>query len=131
MKAFTELVDIMHLLREKCPWDSVQTHESLIENLRDETREVEEAILAYGETGDGDNLCEELGDVMMLLLLNCMIAEEEGIFTVEDVLNGISHKMKFRHPKIFSPEDKELNSLGWEELKMREKAMRKKIGKTL
>ena len=112
---------VIRRLRAECPWDSVQTHESLKECMVNELREVLEGIGRLTEMGDGENLCEELGDVLMLLLLQSVIAEEEGVFTLEDVLTGISSKMKFRHPRIFSPDDEELASLSWEELKRREK----------
>jgi tetrapyrrole methylase family protein/MazG family protein len=121
METFEELVSVIRRLREQCPWDSVQTHESLIPFLRSETEEVIQGITLLSESGDGRNLCEELGDVLMLLLLQALIAEEEGLFTVEDVLSGISDKMKFRHPRIFQPENGELTSLSWEELKAKEK----------
>lgn len=123
---FEEFVKIVRELREKCPWDSTQTHESLKSCLQNETAEVFEGIDELSLTGSGENLCEELGDILLLVVLHCVIAEEEKLFTLEDVIEGISHKMKFRHPKIFSPEDREAIALSWEELKKREKAMRRK-----
>ncbi len=120
-KAFTELVQVVERLRRECPWDSVQTHESLKGCMADETREVLEAVDICTRTGDGSRLCEELGDVLFLVLLQCRIAGEEGLFTLEQVMEGITEKMKFRHPRIFSPENIELTSLSWEELKAREK----------
>jgi tetrapyrrole methylase family protein/MazG family protein len=122
MDAFMELVDIIREIRKKCPWDSVQTHESLMECLQDETEEVVQSVQALSDGAGAENFCEELGDVFMLLVLNSLIAEEEGLFTLEDVLHGISEKMKFRHPHIFHPEDEALSSLSWEELKALEKA---------
>ena len=67
------------------------------------------------------NLCEELGDVLFQVALHSVIAEEEGLFTIKDVISGVESKMKFRHPKIFSPDDAEAVSLSWDELKAREK----------
>jgi tetrapyrrole methylase family protein/MazG family protein len=133
MDAFTELVEIIREIRKKCPWDSVQTPESLIECLRNETEEVVLSVQALSNGAGAENFCEELGDVFMLLVLNSLIAEEEGLFTLEDVLHGISEKMKFRHPHIFHPEDEALSSLSWEELKAMEKAAKygqKETGKT-
>ncbi|MDO4337939.1 MAG: MazG nucleotide pyrophosphohydrolase domain-containing protein [Eubacteriales bacterium] len=124
--AFDELVKVVYELREKCPWDSVQTHESLGVCLQNETEEVLEGIDALSREGSGDNLCEELGDVLMLVILQSIIAQEEGLFTLEDVIFGISSKMKYRHPKIFSPGDEAAASLSWEELKKREKQLRRK-----
>lgn len=125
-KAFGEFVQVVERLRRECPWDSVQTHESLKEFMVNETGEVLEGIDRLNADGDGSNFCEELGDVLMLLLLQCVIAEEEGLFTLEQVISGVSRKMKFRHPRIFSPDDPELASLSWEELKRREKAEKRK-----
>lgn len=110
-------------IREKCPWDSVQTHESLKTYFQDETEEVLEGIDIFTGSGDSTNLCEELGDLLMLIVLESRIAEEEGLFTLDDVITGISAKMKYRHPKIFSPEDQEAAQLSWDELKKREKEL--------
>lgn len=121
---FSDFVEVVELLREKCPWDSVQTHESLKTCLVNETQEVLESIDTLEKEGCGDNLCEELGDLLLQVVLNSVIAKEEGLFTLEDVIEGITEKMKFRHPKIFTPEDQELNFLSWEELKARERKLR-------
>lgn len=125
MQTFDEFVEVVKLLREKCPWDSVQTHESLKTCLINETQEVLEGIDILKTEGNGENLKEELGDLMLLVVLHSVIAQEEGIFTMEDVLKEITWKMKFRHPKIFSPEDQEAVSMSWDELKQREKSLRK------
>ena len=61
--------------------------------------------------------------VLFQIVLHSVIAEEEGIFTLEDVVMGVMNKMKYRHPKVFSPEDKEAVALSWEELKRREKTL--------
>lgn len=122
---FEELVSIISRIRRECPWDSVQTHESLKECLTNEVQEVFEGIDYFRETGDSDNFCEELGDILMLLILQSEIAREEGQFTIDDVISGVADKMRFRHPRIFFPEDKEACSLSWEELKKREKMGRK------
>ena len=122
---FEELVSIISRIRRECSWDSVQTHESLKECLTNEVQEVFEGIDHFRETGDSDNFCEELGDILMLLILQSEIAREEGQFTIDDVISGVADKMRFRHPRIFFPEDKEACSLSWEELKKREKMGRK------
>ena len=118
---FDEFVDIVRRLRKEWPWESVQTHESLKACLEDETREVIEGIDILSESGSGENLCEELGDVLFNVILQSVIAQEEGLFTIEDVISGISSKMKHRHPRIFSPEDSEAAALSWEDLKRQEK----------
>lgn len=124
---FQEFVEVVRELRKKCPWDSVQTHESLKPCLMNEAGEVLEGIDILSRDGDAANLCEELGDVLLQVVLHSVIAQEEGIFTLEDVISRISDKMRYRHPRIFSPEDKEAASLSWDELKQREKDIRSSL----
>ena len=121
MQEFDRFMEVVREIRKKCPWDSVQTHESLKPYLVEESGEVLEGIDRLSAEGDSRNLCEELGDVLFQVALHSVIAEDEGLFTIEDVISGIESKMKFRHPKIFSPEDTETASLSWEELKARER----------
>ncbi|MEE1197311.1 MAG: MazG nucleotide pyrophosphohydrolase domain-containing protein [Lachnospiraceae bacterium] len=123
---FEDLVNIIAQLRSDhgCPWDREQTHGSLKKCMRDEVEEVCEGIDLYERTGDGDNLCEELGDVLMNVLLQCQIAKEEGIFTLEDVIQGISKKMIRRHPHVFGNGTASTSGevlLTWEEIKKLEK----------
>ena len=96
---YEQLLEIIATLRGEngCPWDKAQTHESMIKCLRDECEEVVEAI----EKKDDDNLCEELGDVLLQVLLHAQIATEEGRFTMSDVVDGLSKKMVRRHPHVF------------------------------
>jgi len=122
MYSYQELLDIVEELRSSrgCPWDRAQTHESLIKCLRDESEEVIEAI----EHKDDENLCEELGDLLLQILLHAQIAREEGRFTMEDVVDGIAAKMVRRHPHVFGDEEygsDEQNQLRWEEIKKAEK----------
>lgn len=124
MEVFDEFVEVVRAVRKNCPWDKVQTHESLKKYLVSETNELLEGIDRLKTENDSENLCEELGDILFHVALHSVIAEEEGLFTIEDVVSGISSKMQFRHPKIFSPEDKEAVSLTWDELKKREKEQR-------
>ena len=123
MQEFDRFMEVVRELRKKCPWDSVQTHESLKPYLMEEAGEVLEGIDHLNAEGDSQNLCEELGDVLFQIVLHSVIAEEEGLFTLEDVVMGVMNKMKYRHPKIFFPEDKEAAALSWEELKRREKTL--------
>nr|WP_296043655.1 MazG nucleotide pyrophosphohydrolase domain-containing protein [uncultured Blautia sp.] len=123
MDSFDEFLKVVKQIRKECPWDSVQTHESLKPYLREETEEVLQGVDRLIQQKDAGNLCEELGDVLFQIVLHSVIAEEEGLFTLEDVVKGVMNKMKYRHPKIFSPEDKEAAALSWEELKRREKAL--------
>ena len=122
MQTFDEFMDVVRKIREHCPWDSVQTHESLKPYMVNETEEVLEGIDILEKENDGENLCEELGDVLFQIARHSVIAQEEGLFTIEDVISGVSSKMKYRHPRIFSPDDKEAAELSWDELKAREKA---------
>lgn len=96
---FSDLTAIMRILRSEggCPWDRKQTHESLIPCLEEETGEVVSAI----RNQDMDNLCEELGDLLFQVMIHSCIAEENGSFTIDDVVHRISAKMIRRHPNVF------------------------------
>lgn len=122
MYTFDELLSIVSKLYgpDGCPWDSVQTYESLIPCLKSEAEEVVEAV----EHQDMENLCEELGDVLYQVLLYSEIARKRGDFTLEHVVDGIAKKMVRRHPNVFgnvkaaTPEE----SLAiWNEIKRQEK----------
>jgi tetrapyrrole methylase family protein/MazG family protein len=122
MKIFDEFVETIATLRAPggCPWDQEQTHESMKKCLMDEAEEVLEAIDAKGD----DNLCEELGDVLLQVVMHAQIAAEEGRFTIEDVIRGVNDKMIRRHPHVFG--DVKIDSLEdqlklWEEIKAKEK----------
>ena len=122
MYSYEELLNVIAQLRGEhgCPWDKAQTHESLISCLRNECEEVVQAI----EQHDEENLCEELGDVLLQVLLHARIAEEEGQFTMADVVNGLAEKMVRRHPHVFGNEEygsPEQNQARWEEIKRQEK----------
>ena len=122
MYSYEELLNVIAQLRGEhgCPWDKAQTHESLIPCLRNECEEVVQAI----EQHDEENLCEELGDVLLQVLLHARIAEEEGQFTMADVVNGLAEKMVRRHPHVFGNEEygsPEQNQARWEEIKRQEK----------
>ena len=93
MQEFDRFIKVVREIREKCPWDSVQTHESLKKYLVEESQEVLDGIDRLNETGDSDNLCEELGDVLFQVALHSLIAQEEGLFTIEDVISGVTDKM--------------------------------------
>lgn len=108
-----------------CPWDREQTYESLKPCLVDEMTEVLAAIDILNETGDGDNLCEELGDLLMNVVMLACIAGEEGRFTMADVIEGISRKMIRRHPHVFGTAQAETSEQvlkNWEEIKKQEKS---------
>ena len=107
-----------------CPWDRKQTHETLKKYLLEETQEALDAI----DNRDDENLCEELGDVMLQIVLHAQIGDEDGTFDIGDVLRGISEKMIRRHPWVFG--DMEIDSAEegsrlWEQIKKKEKEGRK------
>jgi len=127
LKTFSELLDIMDELRAKCPWDKVQTWESLRTLSIEECYELADAILG----NDPDEVREELGDLMLHLVFYTKIAVEEGSFDLVDVLSGINKKLIYRHPHIFSdveantPKEVEEN---WEKLKLKESETKTVLG---
>jgi tetrapyrrole methylase family protein/MazG family protein len=105
-----------------CPWDQEQTHQSLRANLLEEAYEV----LAALDAGDDSKLCEELGDLLMQVVMHVQIATEEGAFQFADVIGEIDAKLKRRHPHVFG--DVELKGTAdvlrnWEAIKASERAM--------
>ncbi len=101
-KEFWKLREIIDKLRspEGCPWDREQTHESLRKYLLEEAYELIDAI----NEGDIDHIIEELGDVLLQVMLHARIGEDEGYFSIDDVIQGISEKMVRRHPHVFGNE---------------------------
>jgi len=123
------VVDMMRRLRNECPWDRKQTHESLIRYLVEETYELIEA-LDYLIDGDADDLGayaeveEELGDVLLQVLFHAVIAEDEGAFGIADVAHTLRTKMIRRHPHVFGDidaADAETVKRNWDEIKAAEK----------
>ena len=122
LKNFSKLREIIAVLRgpNGCPWDKEQTHESLKKYLIEETYEVIEAI----DSGDIDHLIEELGDVLLQVMLHAQIGEDEGYFAIEDVIEVLSAKMIRRHPHVFGDkkaEDSKEVLRNWQEIKKQEK----------
>lgn len=121
-KQFSNLRDIIATLRgpDGCPWDKKQTHESLKKYLIEESFEVIDAI----NRGDEDLLVEELGDVLLQVMLHAQIGEDEGFFTIDDVIEGVSNKMVRRHPHVFGTEKaqnaEEVMTI-WDDIKKQEK----------
>lgn len=123
---YEEFLDIIKTLRSEngCPWDREQTHESLRPCMMEEAAELVAAIRIFHKTGSFDNLEEELGDVLLQVVMHARIAEEEGLFTMDDVVNRISEKMVRRHPHVFG--DVQVSGSGevlqnWDEIKKKEK----------
>lgn len=127
MTKFEEFQNIIARLRAKdgCPWDREQTHTSLKPACIEEAAEVLCGINILEETGDADNLQEELGDLLLLIVMQVQIAQEEGLFTMDDVIQGISEKMIRRHPHVFGSEavsDSDEVLTQWNDIKKQEKA---------
>ena len=122
LNQFAALVDIIARLRapDGCPWDRKQTHMSLREYLVEECYEVLETL----DEGDSGKLCQELGDLLMHVVLHAQIAAEAGEFEVGDVLSGINTKLIHRHPHVFgSQRVKDAGEVAhnWEVLKQEER----------
>ncbi len=122
------LIEIVATLRSEngCQWDREQTHKSLRQNMLEEAYEAVDAI----DEGDIANLREELGDVLLQVVLHAQIAKDEGNFNIEDVAKELGDKLIHRHPHVFG--NKKVNSTdeilnAWEELKKEEKKHRKSI----
>lgn len=117
-----EFIEVMHQLRQRCPWKAEQTHRSLARHLLEETHEAIEAI----EAGEPGHLCEELGDVLLQVYFHAEIASEAGQFTIDDVARGLTEKMRRRNPHVFGPADSALSATEvndqWQQLKAAEKA---------
>jgi tetrapyrrole methylase family protein / MazG family protein len=132
------LVDLMATLRERCPWDSVQTHASLMPHLVEESYEVLDALAelpggdAAGEGITGQpaafaHLQEELGDLLFQIVFHSRLADEEGQFDLADVARGVHDKLVHRHPHVFGDVDAhtaEQVVTNWEAIKKSEKGRR-------
>ena len=89
LQAFSELLDVLDTLREKCPWDAKQTNESLRPNTIEETMELAEAIV----TDDVENIKKELGDVLLHIIFYAKIGDEKGQFDIADVCDALRKKL--------------------------------------
>ena len=100
---FQSFVDTIAALRapDGCPWDRAQTHTSIAKNMLEEAYEAVDAI----EAGESAHISEELGDVLLQVVLQSQIAADEGTFTIEDVVSGIDRKLIRRHPHVFGEKD--------------------------
>lgn len=123
---YEDFLEVIKTLRSEngCPWDREQTHMTLRPCLMEEAAEVLAAIRILEQTGSSENLQEELGDVLLQVVMHAQIAKEEGLFTMEDVVNEVAEKMVRRHPHVFgevavSGSAQVLEN--WEEIKKKEK----------
>ncbi|MGQ0562882.1 MAG: nucleoside triphosphate pyrophosphohydrolase [Gemmatimonadota bacterium] len=108
-------LDLVRFLRKNCPWDAAQTPQSLLPYLLEEAHEVAAAVA----TGDDVNLESELGDLLLNVAFQVVLAEERGAFSAEDVVSHLEAKMRRRHPHLYG----EGPAVPWEELKARERAV--------
>ncbi|HTT90444.1 MAG TPA: nucleoside triphosphate pyrophosphohydrolase [Acidimicrobiales bacterium] len=122
---FVRLEELALALRARCPWDKVQTHQSLTRYLLEESYEALEAIEELGSDGLGyEHLEEELGDVLFQVVFHSVLAAEEGQFSLADVARRVHDKLVRRHPHVFgdveaaTAEDVNRN---WEQIKQKEK----------
>jgi tetrapyrrole methylase family protein/MazG family protein len=123
LSKFEALVEIIARLRapDGCPWDREQTHASLREYLLEESYEA----LAALDEGDNDKLRQELGDILLQIVLHAQIAHEAGEFEMADVLTAINKKLVYRHPHVFgdgTADSAEAVMRNWEELKKAERS---------
>lgn len=126
IEAFGRLVDVLDRLRAECPWDKKQTNESLRPNTIEETFELADALLK----NDKENICEELGDVLMHMIFYSKIGEEKGDFDIADVCNREADKLIFRHPHIYGDSTAETSEdvlKNWEQIKLKENGGKKRV----
>ncbi len=102
MKEFDELVNIISKLREECPWDKEQTHESLSKHLIEEAYELLDSLAKLNDKDESfKNLEIELGDLLLQILLHSKIASENGYFSIVNVVDSLNKKLVKRHPHVF------------------------------
>jgi len=125
MKEFDELVNVISKLREECPWDKEQTHESLSKHLIEEAYELLDSLAKLNDSEESfQNLESELGDLLLQILLHSKIASENGYFSIVDVVDSLNKKLVKRHPHVFGDvklgTPKEVQKQ-WEKIKQEDK----------
>lgn len=126
IEAFGRFIDILDILREKCPWDHKQTNESLRPNTIEETYELCDALIRK----DNEATKKELGDVLLHIAFYAKIGEENGSFDIADVCNALCEKLIYRHPHVFGTTHVDGSNeveQNWEELKLKEKGGNKTV----
>lgn len=126
MEAFGRVLDVLDELREKCPWDRKQTNESLRQNTIEETYELCDALIK----DDVQDICKELGDVLLHVCFYAKIGDEKGQFDIADVCHKLCDKLIFRHPHVYG--DAVAETAGdvlksWEQIKQQEKGGNKTV----
>jgi len=126
MEAFGRLLDVLDRLRVECPWDRKQTNESLRPNTIEETYELCDALIR----DDQQDICKELGDVLLHVCFYGKIGEEEEQFDIADVCNRLCDKLIFRHPHVYGEavaKDAQQVVESWEQIKLKEKGGNKSV----
>lgn len=116
---FEKLVDVMKRLRNECPWDKEQTHDSIKAATLEETHELIEAI----DLKDFDEMRGELGDILLHIVFHAQMASETNKFNIDDVIDGITEKLIRRHPHVFGGtkvKDNDEIMYNWEKIKLEE-----------
>ncbi len=126
LEAFGKLLDVLDVLRVKCPWDAKQTNESLRPNTVEEVMELSDALLG----NDVQAIKKELGDVLLHIIFYSKIADEQGRFDVADVCDALREKLIFRHPHVFGSvhvDGADEVTQNWEQIKLKEKGGNKTV----
>ena len=126
IEAMGKMLDVLDILRVKCPWDAKQTNESLRTNTIEEVYELSDALVA----DDNENIKKELGDVLLHIAFYSKIGEEKGAFDIADVADALREKLVFRHPHVFgdaTAENATAVSQNWEQIKLKEKGGNKTV----
>lgn len=126
LEALGKMLDVLDILRVKCPWDAKQTNESLRCNTIEEVYELSDALIAEDDT----NIRKELGDVLLHIAFYSKIGEEKGAFDIADVADALREKLIFRHPHVFGSahaDNASQVSQNWEQIKLQEKGGNKTV----
>ncbi len=127
LHAFEALVEVVQRLRKECPWDRAQTHETVRHLIIEEAYEAVDAI----ERGRYDDLMQELGDLALQIVFHSIMAEEEGRFSLSQLLNATCEKLVRRHPHVYgeqSVDGVDQVLANWEEIKQKERQGRRVLG---
>ena len=126
LEAIGKMLDVLDILRVKCPWDAKQTNESLRTNTIEEVYELSDAL----SSGDENNIKKELGDVLLHIAFYSKIGDEKGAFDIGDVADALREKLAFRHPHVFGDARADTASAvsqNWEQIKLKEKGGNKTV----
>lgn len=124
-RGLTQLLHIMSTLRspEGCPWDIKQTPESLKPFILEETYELLDAL----DKKNPDDICDELGDLLLQIVFLAQIFREQGSFDMAAVIRSINDKMIRRHPHVFADEEPENHAFNWERIKQQERSSKGRL----